>query len=99
MSLAELAAAACREQEAAFSAKGVALEISLPADLPPVLGDEDLLRRTLDNLLRNALQCTPAGGQVTVSAGTEAEDVTLSVRDTGRGIPAAFREKVFEKFA
>ncbi|MGH7360555.1 MAG: ATP-binding protein [Candidatus Methylomirabilales bacterium] len=99
VSLAELAAAARREQEAAFSAKGVALEVILPADLPPVLGDEDLLRRTLDNLLRNALQFTPAGGQVTVSAGAEAGDVTLSVRDTGRGIPAAFREKIFEKFA
>jgi signal transduction histidine kinase len=99
LSLAALAGAACREQEAAFRAKGVTLEEALPPDLPPVLGDEDLLSRVLDNLLRNALEFTPAGGRVTVSAGGGAGGVTLSVRDTGQGIPAAFREKIFDKFA
>lgn len=99
LSLAALAATACREQEAAFRAKGVTLEEALPPDLPPVLGDEDLLSRVLDNLLRNALEFTPAGGRVTVSAGGEAGGVILSVRDTGQGIPAAFREKIFDKFA
>jgi signal transduction histidine kinase len=99
LSLAALAATACREQEAAFRAKGVTLEDALPPDLPPVLGDEDLLSRVLDNLLRNALEFTPAGGRVTVSAGGEAGGVILSVRDTGQGIPAAFREKIFDKFA
>lgn len=99
LSLAALAGAACREQEAAFRAKGVTLEEALLPDLPPVLGDEDLLSRVLDNLLRNALEFTPAGGRVTVSAGGGAGGVTLSVRDTGQGIPAAFREKIFDKFA
>lgn len=99
LSLAALAAAACREQEAAFRAKGVTLEEALLPDLPPVLGDEDLLSRVLDNLLRNALEFTPAGGRVTVSAGGGAGGVTLSVRDTGQGIPEAFREKIFDKFA
>ncbi len=99
LALAALAVAACREQEAAFQAKGVTLEEALPAGLPPVLGDEDLLARVLDNLLRNALAFTPAGGRVTVSAAGGAGGVTLSVRDSGQGIPAAFREKIFDKFA
>lgn len=99
VSLRALAAAACGEQQPAFRAKGVTLEVAIPADLPPVLGDEELLGRTLDNLLRNALQFTPPGERVTVSARAEAEGVTLTVRDTGEGIPADFREKIFDKFA
>ncbi|HEV8662479.1 MAG TPA: hybrid sensor histidine kinase/response regulator [Candidatus Methylomirabilis sp.] len=99
VSLPALAAAASREQEAAFRAKGVALEVAVSAGLPPVLGDEDLLTRILDNLLRNALEFTPAGGRVTVTGRAGAEEVTLGVRDTGQGIPAAFREKIFDKFA
>lgn len=97
--VAALVAATCGEHEAAFRAKGVTLEEVLPSGLPPVLGDEELLARTLDNLLRNALQFTPAGGRVTVSARAEAGGVTLAVRDTGQGVPAAFREKIFDKFA
>lgn len=99
VSLRALAAAACAEQQPAFRARGVALEVVIPADLPPVVGDEDLLGRTVDNLLRNALQFTPPGGRVTISARAEAGGVTLMVRDTGEGIPAAFREKIFDKFA
>ena len=97
--LAALAAAACREQEPAFRAKGVTLQVAVPGDLAPVVGDEELLERTLDNLLRNALEFTPPGGRVTVSARAEGGGATVMVRDTGEGIPAAFREKIFEKFA
>jgi two-component system sensor histidine kinase CiaH len=60
--------------------------------------DDHLLRRLVMNLLDNAVQYTPAGGQVTVILKVDANVVTLSVSDTGPGIPAVDRERVFERF-
>lgn len=78
--------------------------LSLTSDLvpgvPTLLADEDKLRRTLANLLGNAIKFTPPGGTVTVSArpgGNEAV-VLFSVTDTGEGIPREAFQKIFEKF-
>jgi len=79
-------------------ANGLALAEEAPLDLPPFPGDEDKLRRTLVNLLGNAIKFTPAGGTITASA--QASDVALlfSVRDTGEGIPPEAFDRIFEKF-
>jgi heavy metal sensor kinase len=63
-----------------------------------VLGDSVQLRRVLTNLVENALRHTPAGGRidVTVTAGDDA--VTLTVSDTGPGIPADALPHIFERF-
>jgi heavy metal sensor kinase len=60
--------------------------------------DDHLLRRLVMNLLDNAVQYTPPGGQVTVTLKSDAHVVTLAVSDTGPGIPAVDRERVFERF-
>jgi len=52
----------------------------------------------LDNLLDNALRYTPAGGTVTVSTGVHDGKSEISVEDTGPGITAEERGKVFERF-
>jgi signal transduction histidine kinase len=62
-----------------------------------VRGDEQRLRRVVVNLVRNALQATPAGGRVRVSARAEAA-VHLLVEDSGPGIPRELRARVFEPF-
>jgi two-component system sensor histidine kinase TctE len=64
----------------------------------PVTGDPTLLQEMVVNLVDNALRYTPAGGVVTV--GIERVDThwRLTVRDNGPGIPAAERERVFERF-
>jgi signal transduction histidine kinase len=61
-------------------------------------GDGELLRQLFTNLLDNAVRHTRPGGtvQVEIRAGSP---VTVTVRDQGRGIPAAERERVFERFA
>lgn len=71
-----------------------------PADLPAVCADEEKLRRTLVNLIGNAVKFTPASGTITLSARHDAAEnaVRFSVRDTGEGIPAEAFEKIFEKF-
>lgn len=67
-------------------------------DLPQVHGDPEILRRVLGNLVSNALHHTPEGGGVKVSAAARGSDVVFAVSDNGQGIPAADRERIFEKF-
>jgi signal transduction histidine kinase len=68
-----------------------------PADLV-ALADASQLRRALLNLVRNAIQATPAGGRVELTARADGEFVRLSISDTGKGIPEAEREKIFQPF-
>ncbi len=57
-------------------------------------GDADLARQALLNVVRNAIQATPRGGQV----GVLVADLSIAVRDTGAGVPIALRESLFEPF-
>jgi signal transduction histidine kinase len=67
---------------------GVALSGRLPAELPVVLADRDVLQRVLINLVDNALKFTPSNGRVWLEARPEAEGVQVAVVDT----------RIFEKF-
>jgi two-component system, OmpR family, phosphate regulon sensor histidine kinase PhoR len=57
-----------------------------------------LLHDVLQNLLDNAIQYTPEGGQIEVSATAEAREAVIAVSDTGIGIPIADQERIFERF-
>lgn len=81
-----------------FEEKGVALTLSVPADLPPILADEDRLTQILTNLIGNALAYTPAGGEVTVSAQRRGAEVRVAVADSGIGIPAEHLPHIFDRF-
>ncbi|HXX19522.1 MAG TPA: ATP-binding protein [Candidatus Acidoferrum sp.] len=80
------------------SRKQIALEAEIPPGLPAVRGDASLLREVLQNLLDNAVQYTPAGGRIRVSATASAREAVLTVEDTGIGIPLADQERIFERF-
>ncbi|MDQ3919249.1 MAG: ATP-binding protein [Acidobacteriota bacterium] len=56
------------------------------------------LRDALSNLLLNALQATPAGGLVTLAARAEGGRLSLSVADSGAGVPPEHRERIWEPF-
>lgn len=64
-----------------------------------VVADDGLLSQILTNLVGNAAAYTPAGSPVEVVAQAGPDGVTIEVRDHGPGIPAAERERVFERFA
>ena len=81
-----------------FDGKRVKLILSLPPDLPPVLADEHRLLQVLTNLTGNALQYTPADGTVTISAVRTNEYVSVTVRDTGAGIPPEHLSNIFDRF-
>jgi two-component system, OmpR family, sensor kinase len=64
----------------------------------PVHGDESLLRRMLLNLLDNAIKYTPEFGQVTVACLGNGKEYSVSISDTGGGIPAELWPRIFERF-
>ena len=76
------------------------LEISTETPEQPVYVDanDPALRRLLLLLVDNAVKYTPAGGRITVSVGMEPSGATVTVRDTGIGIPDTALPHVFERF-
>jgi signal transduction histidine kinase/ActR/RegA family two-component response regulator len=78
-------------------AKGVALQI-VASEEAVVVGDPDRLRQTVWNLLSNAVKFTPPGGSVVAELTCDAQQVRLSVRDTGVGISPEFLPHVFDRF-
>ncbi|MEA3274603.1 MAG: HAMP domain-containing sensor histidine kinase [Pseudomonadota bacterium] len=79
------------------SHKGQHLEVDAPHALS-VDGDRDLLFQALANLVDNAVKYTPRDGRITLSATTQNAGPQVAVADTGPGIPAETREKVFQRF-
>jgi two-component system phosphate regulon sensor histidine kinase PhoR len=65
---------------------------------PMAVGDPDLLKEVLINLVVNAIQYTPAGGRITCSAREVGDRVELAVSDTGIGIAAHEIPRIFERF-
>jgi PAS domain S-box-containing protein len=78
--------------------KGVSLELEVPDDLPPLIGDEVLVRQAVTNLVDNAIKYTPAPGSVKVGVTTQDSYLVIWVQDTGIGIAAADQRRLFEKF-
>jgi histidine kinase len=96
--IADLLKTSAMRLERQYAEKGVRLEAEIPSDLPEVQADADRLSQVLFNLLGNALQYTPAGGQVTVAAHQQGHEVVVSVQDTGIGIAAEHLPNVFDRF-
>ncbi len=68
----------------------------IPADLPLVFVDSQQMRQVLTNLITNAYQAMPKGGQLILSALTEQQQVHLSIADTGYGMASETMAKIFE---
>jgi heavy metal sensor kinase len=61
-------------------------------------GDAALIRHALMNLVHNAIKYTPNGGTITVEVNATGGRAVIEVRDTGPGIPAAHRDRIFDRF-
>ena len=86
-------------EQAAASARGRGISCSAGAE--PALtfiGEEFLVRQALANLMQNALDFTPAGGTVRLSAARAPQAVVFTVEDSGVGIPDFARERIFDRF-
>ena len=78
--------------------KHIILHPNLPADLPPLQADEDRITQVLVNLVANAIQYTPVGGNVSITAARQADEIRISVKDTGIGIPPEHLANLFTRF-
>jgi signal transduction histidine kinase len=74
------------------------VQISVPASLPAVVVDFELIALTLRQLLTNALKYSHPDSPIAVSASLDDGRVTVRVRDRGQGIPDRERSRIFEKF-
>jgi two-component system sensor histidine kinase HydH len=80
------------------SERKVSLRVQLSPDLPPCLSETARLKQVLINLLSNALDASPPGGAVSVSASQKGKRLILDVTDQGPGIPRDKRREVFLPF-
>ncbi len=79
--------------------KSITLRSALDSDaLPPVPVDADRVLQILSNLVGNAVKHTPNGGTVTIRAAGLANDIQISIEDTGEGIPEKHLGSVFDRF-
>jgi signal transduction histidine kinase len=83
--------------EALAADKKLALEVDVPADLPPGRGDERRLTQVLMNLVGNAIKFTDAGS-VSVRAKVDDGSFVVAVTDTGVGIAPEDQKRIFEEF-
>jgi signal transduction histidine kinase len=92
--------AVLREQVALYAAQSDAHPVALRVPEQPLLtrGDAPSLARVVGNLLSNAIKYSPDGGAVTVDGARHGDAITVAVTDTGIGIPATARERIFDRF-
>ena len=74
------------------------ISVNLSSRLPEIAADRRRLAEVLQNLLDNAIQYTPPGGQIMLSASASGSEVTFTVSDTGIGIPQTDQPRIFERF-
>lgn len=80
------------------ASRRVAIRIDVAPQLPLIDLDPLRIREVISNLLSNALHHTPAGGVVSVAAIASGERLTVTVTDTGQGIPAEDLPRIFDRF-
>ncbi len=95
--MADLCAQTVEFYEPVGDAKGVRVA-AVHSGPVVLLGDEDLLREALFNLVGNAVKFTPPGGEVEIAVARDQAGVRLTVRDNGPGVAPTDRDRIFQRF-
>lgn len=88
---------ALSDLSALIAEKKLSLESDIEETLPPILTDRNCLLTVLQNLLSNAVKYTPNGGKIKITAASLGETITVSISDTGYGIPKNDQSRIFTK--
>ena len=95
-------AAVINDSLSAFTAflasRHVSLEIDVPADLPPIPVDANMLRQVFHLLLEKSLEAMPVGGKLSLRVSLEAKSVQITLHDTGAGIHPETMPLIFDPF-
>jgi signal transduction histidine kinase len=78
--------------------KKIALKLQAPEGLPDINVDPDRMMQVMSNVVDNALQYTPEGGRIVLSAQLADGALELSVQDSGPGIPEGELDRIFDRF-
>lgn len=102
--LASLLEVVCEDARFEAQPMGVKVALTLGAELadperaPVLAGAPELLRRAVENVIRNAMRFSPAGKTVEVAAGVAAGQIVIEVADEGPGAPEAMLRSMFDPF-
>ena len=88
-----------RLNESLLAKKELRMELLLPPELPPLFADREKVAHVISNLLGNAIEFTPAGGRVWISARVDDGELLTEVGDTGIGIATEHHDFIFGEFA
>jgi signal transduction histidine kinase len=98
ISPAQIMQTACQQMMSLADKSNVRL-VCGASEIPPLIADIEKLRRVMVNLVSNAIQNTPPGGEIFVRVEElAAQTVRFTVTDTGRGIPSEAFDRIFQKF-
>lgn len=86
------------DEEVEARARGVQLRLTAAQGLS-VVGDPELLRSAVENVLRNAIRHAPAGSSIDVSAQRDGAQIVVAIADRGAGVPPDWLERMFEPYA
>jgi len=97
-SLPELIQDIAQEFQIESERKNIALHVEVDEAAQDTLGDIGLIQRVLENLVRNAIQFTPEGGEVTISIAERHDSFAIAVSDSGPGISEEDVPRIFDRF-
>ncbi len=97
-SLPELIQDIAQEFQIESERKNIALQVEVDEAAQDTVGDIGLIQRVLENLVRNAIQFTPEGGEVTISISERRDSFAISVSDSGPGIAEKDVPRIFDRF-
>lgn len=97
ISLNDLLNQAVASTEIIALAKDITVTLDIESDLE-LMGDDFLLRQAIINLLKNAIEFSPAGSSITASVGGDDKNITIAITDEGPGIPDYAQDKIFNRF-
>ncbi|HEX2679190.1 MAG TPA: hybrid sensor histidine kinase/response regulator, partial [Polyangiales bacterium] len=86
------------QEEHEVKASGAEVSLKRVVEVPSVAGDEDLLRRVIDNLVENAIRHAPRGSEVVLRTVSHPGAIEIQIVDAGPGVSPEMRERIFERF-
>lgn len=81
-----------------WSRRTLTVDLGLPEEPVPMVGDRDMMERVVVNLVGNAVKFTPDGGRVAIVLRRDGDEAVLEVSDTGIGIPLEEQDRLFTRF-